>query len=323
MLSITVLIPTYRRIADLERCLEALKRQERAPDEVLVTVRDIDTETWTFLREYHTQPLNLKILKVEVPGVIAAMNLALSSFTSDIIASTDDDASPHPDWLLRMEEWFLSDPKIGGVGGRDWQYVGDRIKEPGEREIVGQVQWFGRVIGNHHLGVGEAQEVDVLKGVNMAFRRSAIGDLTFDERLQGSGAQVHFELAFTLKLRRQGWKLIYDPKVAVDHYPAQRFDEDGRDQFNPIAQCNTVHNETLALLDYLSGIQQPVFLLWSILIGTRGSMGLLQWLRFVMSDRTSSGENLRSTLRGRWAGWQTWKRLKSSPNFKVPVGATK
>lgn len=323
MLSITVLIPTYRRTADLERCLEALKCQERSPNEVLVTVRDIDAETWLFLDQYNSKPLNLKVLKVEVPGVIAAMNTALSSFTSDVIASTDDDASPHPDWLIRIEKWFMSDPKIGGVGGRDWQYVGDRIKEPGEQEIVGQVQWFGRVIGNHHLGVGNAQEVDVLKGVNMAFRRSAIGNLTFDERLQGTGAQVHFELAFTLQLRRQGWKLIYDPKVAVDHYPAQRFDEDGRDQFNPIAQCNTVHNETLALLDYLPFIQQPIFLVWSVLIGTRGSMGLLQWLRFVPSDRNRSTQNLLSSLRGRREGWQTWKSAKSSQNFKVQVGVSK
>ena len=319
MLSITVLIPTYRRTVDLERCLEALKQQERSPDEILVTVRDIDAETWSFLNHYDAKPLNLKVLKVESPGVIAAMNMGLSSCTSDVIASTDDDASPHPDWLLRMEKWFLSDSKIGGVGGRDWQYVGDRIKELGEREIVGQVQWFGRVIGNHHLGGGDAQEVDVLKGVNMAFRREAIGKLIFDERLQGSGAQVHFELAFTLRLRQQGWKLIYDPKVAVDHYPAQRFDEDGRDQFNPIAQCNTVHNETLALLDYLSGIQQPVFLLWSVLIGTRGAMGLLQWLRFLPGDRIRSTQNFVSSLRGRREGWQTWKTTKSIQNLQVGV----
>lgn len=310
MLSITVLVPTYRRTIDLVRCLDALKQQTRLPNEVLLTVRDIDEETWGFLKSYNPMPLNLKVIEVNVPGVIAAMNAALAQFTSDVIASTDDDAAPHPDWLVRMEEWFLSDRKIGGVGGRDWQYVGDNIKEPGERDVVGKVQWFGRVIGNHHLGVGEAREVDVLKGVNMAYRREAIGDLTFDERLQGTGAQVHFELAFTLQLRRKGWKLIYDPKVAVDHYPAQRFDQDGRDQFNPAAQCNTVHNETLALLDYLPIIQQPIFIFWSLFVGTRGSMGLVQWLRFLPNKGSIATQNLLASSRGRYEGWQTWKTLK-------------
>ncbi|RAG65491.1 hypothetical protein DN536_36710, partial [Burkholderia multivorans] len=28
---------------------------------------------------------------------------------------------------------------------------------------------------------------------------------------------------------RAGWKLMYDPAIAVDHYPAERFDDDRRD----------------------------------------------------------------------------------------------
>ena len=243
-MKISVVVPTYCRPKDLSRCLEALKQQTRPADEILVTVRDSDTETWTFLNAYDPQSLPLKILSVSVPGVVAAMNAGWSKVEGDIIASTDDDAAPHPDWLARIEAHFLSDPQIGGVGGRDWQYQGTELKKNSERQVVGKVQWFGRVIGNHHRGVGKAREVDVLKGVNMSFRRQAIRGLRFDERMRGTGAQVNFELAFTLALRRIGWKLIYDPTVAVDHYIAQRFDEDQRGQFNEIAHVNRVHNET-------------------------------------------------------------------------------
>ena len=42
---ITVLIPTYHRTRDLARCLEALEDQTRAPDEILLVVRDTDSET--------------------------------------------------------------------------------------------------------------------------------------------------------------------------------------------------------------------------------------------------------------------------------------
>lgn len=45
-MNISVLIPTYRRPKDLARCLEALKKQKRVPDEVLVIVRNTDAETW-------------------------------------------------------------------------------------------------------------------------------------------------------------------------------------------------------------------------------------------------------------------------------------
>lgn len=307
MLSISVLIPTYRRVHDLERCLNAIQHQTCLPNEVLVTIRNTDSETWEFFKTYDVGNLNLRTLSIEIPGVVAAMNAGIQAYTSDIIVSTDDDGEPHCDWLERLVVHF-ADPQVAGVGGRDWQYVGDRIKELGECETVGKVQWFGRVIGNHHFGIGPAREVDVLKGVNMGFRRSAIAGLSFDERMRGTGAQAHFELAFTLKLRKQHWKLIYDPAVAVNHYPAQRFDEDGRDQFNTVARINAVHNQTLAILDYLEGFSRPVFIFWCLLIGTRESMGLIQWLRFLPSEGLLAGVKYWASLQGLWQGYQSWRQ---------------
>ncbi|MGI8501337.1 MAG: glycosyltransferase family 2 protein, partial [Hassallia sp.] len=68
MTSITVLIPTYRRPLDLVRCLEALKKQTRQADEVLVVVRDTDAETWTFLQTFNLDSLPLRTVTVKVPG---------------------------------------------------------------------------------------------------------------------------------------------------------------------------------------------------------------------------------------------------------------
>ena len=309
MLTISVVIPSYRRPKDLARCLDALKKQKRPADEILVVVRDTDTETWTFVQTLNPAFLPLRTATVSVSGVVAAMNAGMDAACGDIIAFTDDDAAPHSDWLERIETHFLSDTNIGGVGGRDWVYHGTQLEE-GERQLVGQVQWFGRVIGEHHLGVGEAREVDVLKGVNMSFRRSAIGQMHFDPRMRGTGAQVHFELAFSLSLKRAGWKLIYDPKVAVDHYPAQRFDEDQRNRFNDIALINAVHNETLVLLEHLPPAQRTAFLIWATLVGTRDSLGFLQGLRFLPKERALAGQKLLASLRGRWQAWDTWQHCK-------------
>ncbi|BAY23476.1 glycosyl transferase family protein [Calothrix sp. NIES-2100] len=227
----------------------------------------------------------------------------------DIVSITDDDAAPHPDWLEKINTHFICDRRLGGVGGRDWIHQGKQLLDD-SRQIVGKLQWFGRVIGNHHLGVGEPREVDILKGVNMSFRQEAIAQLRFDERMRGTGAQVHFEMAFTLALKRAGWKLIYDPQVAVDHYPAQRFDEDQRHNFNEIAFLNLVHNETLVLLENLPPLRRGVFLLWAILVGTRDSLGLVQWFRLLPSQGQLAGKKLWASLRGRWQGWQTHHKFK-------------
>ncbi|MEI2583151.1 glycosyltransferase family 2 protein [Scytonema sp. PRP1] len=299
----TVLIPTYRRPQDLSRCLQGLLEQTKPPFQVIVVVRDIDADTWQFLEGFQESKLPLHTVKVTVGGVVAALNAGLEAVEGDTVSITDDDAAPRPDWLERISAHFMSDTRIGGVGGRDWIHQGDKLLDD-SCEVVGELQWFGRVIGNHHLGVGEPREVDVLKGVNMSFRTSAIGGLRFDERMRGTGAQVHFEMAFTLALKRAGWKMIYDPAVAVDHYPAQRFDEDQRNSFNEIAWINLVHNETLVLLEHLPPIRRVFFLLWAILVGTRDSLGFVQWLRLLPREGKLAGQKWLASIRGRWQAWQ-------------------
>lgn len=313
---ITVLIPTYRRPQELERCLAALQKQTRLGDEILVIVRNTDVTTQSFLGTFNSKPLPLTMIEVTVPGVVAALNAGLKKVQGDIVAITDDDAAPHADWLARIETQFLSDARIGGVGGRDWIYHGREL-EIGTHKTVGKVQWFGRVIGNHHLGVGEAREVDFLKGANMSFRREAIAGLRFDERMRGTGAQINNEMAFCFALKRAGWKLVYDPKIAVNHYPAKRFDEDQRRQFHKIAWTNKVHNETLALLEHLSFLKRTVFIVWSLLLGTRDGLGFLQWLRFLLQKDSLASQKLLASLQGRWEGWLTWQQGEVKQQFTM------
>ena len=315
MMKITVAIPTYRRPQDLVRCLEALKKQNRQADEVIVVVRDIDTATWDFLATYESSPLPIKTATVTITGVVAAMNAGLKSAQGDIIVYTDDDAAPHPDWLERIEPYY-TDETVGGVGGRDYVYEGETFRDEGKAATtVGKLQWFGRQIGNHHIGIGEAREVDLLKGVNMSFRRTAIEKIGFDSRMKGTGAQVHFEMSCCLSLKRAGWKLIYDPQITVNHHHAQRFDEDLRGKFNYLATSNQVHNETLILLDNIIGIQKIAYVLWALLIGTRTSRGIVQLIRFLPQEKLLAVQKLRATLDGRWQAWQSWRKYGNQESF--------
>lgn len=284
--------------------MRALKAQLMVPDEIIVIRREGDTKTEILLQAWERE-LPLAQIIVNVPGQVAALNAGLDSASGDIVAITDDDTVPHPEWLQLIEAHFQRDPGLGGLGGRDWVYAGDRV-EVGTRQTVGKVRWSGKVIGNHHLGAGGPREVDVLKGANMSYRREAIREIRFDENLLGSGAQVHNDMAFSLAVKGAGWRLTYDPAVAVDHHPAPRFDEDQRAQFNRVALHNAVYNETLALLNYLSPGRRIAFAGWSILVGKRVTPGLLHTLLALTDDRKAA-EKLITTLTGRREGWRTWR----------------
>lgn len=302
-MKISVIVPTYRRTEDLKRCLEAIKRQTKPVDQLIVTVRDTDQETWDFFKTYDKGELPLEIATVTVTGVIAALNMGLTAATGDVFIVTDDDAEAFPDWLAKIAQHFIDDPTVGAVGGKDVLYENGVLKD-GESAVVGKLQWFGRPIGNHSQGVGKAREVDLLKGVNMSGRRSALGDLKFDERMLGKGAQVHYEMSFCLAMKRAGWKVIYDPKILVNHFRAQRFDEDQRYVFNPTANFNQVYNETIVLLDHYQGGQRFIFVLWSILIGTRSARGLIQMLRFLPKEGKVSVGRWKAAMKGRWRAWK-------------------
>ena len=246
--------------------------------------------------------------------MIAAMTVALAACRGEIIALTDDDAEPRPDWTERLRVAF-DDPRVGGVGGRDWQPL-----ERTDRAAVGLVQWFGRVIGNHHLGAGPPREVDVLKGVNLAVRAALLKAVGFDARLRGAGAQMFWELALCLPIRRAGWRLIYDPAIGVDHRIGIRHDADQRHRgvFAAAPQVDAVHNETLALLEHLGGLRRLSFLAWALLVGTGIEPGVLQIPRLTLAGEREVIAKWRSTLSGRLAGVATWREAGMDAARRIP-----
>jgi cellulose synthase/poly-beta-1,6-N-acetylglucosamine synthase-like glycosyltransferase len=304
-MKITVLVPTFRRPDDLTRCLAALERQQRVPDEIVVVARPDDAATHACLREHLAAGrLPLAIAAVEAAGQVAALNRGLDAATGDVIAITDDDAAPHVDWLQRIEAHFAGDPQIGAVGGRDWVHEKGTVLTD-SRPLVGKLTPSGKIIGNHHLGVGEAREVDMLKGANMSYRRAAIQHIRFDTRLRGAGAQVHNDMAFSMSVKNAGWKLLYDPRVAVDHFPAERHDDDRRDAQTLNAVTNAAYNLHLILRAQLKPLHRETAWWWYTLVGTRVYPGMVHALLALTSKR---GRTRLSRWRAVRAGAQQARR---------------
>jgi glycosyltransferase involved in cell wall biosynthesis len=291
---LTVLVPTYKRPDYLENCLKGVAAQNRPPDEVVVTVREDDAETFTVLERWR-EVLPVREVILSFPGVIAALNAGCTDAKGDIVCLTDDDAVPRPDWLERIENTFLSDDRIGAVGGMDILRAGGDIPTS-YTEQVGRIMPFGRVVGNHHAGKGPLREVDHLKGVNMSWRVSAAGKKPFITDLRGSGAQVFFELAFCFRLEREGWKIVYDPAILVDHYVAVRFDEDNRAYRTIKALADATFNFYLALLrERRLGAKRSAALIWAGWIGTRAMPGRLRNLLFIFRKDLHGKDIARAT----------------------------
>jgi len=305
--SIGVLICSYRRPTILLRGLAGLAAQTRRPDDVMVVARHDDTATLAALGARPADGLPLRVITVTRPGTVHALNTGLAACRTDVLAITDDDTVPHSDWLARILAHFVADPALGGLGGRDWCHDGARFDDRTAAE-VGRLRWFGRSIGNHHLGVGAPRAVDFLKGANASYRAAVFAQARFDTRLRGAGVQPFEDSTFALTVRLAGWKLLYDPLVAVDHYAARR--DEPRQYVDIAAVKDTAglldfgYNEVISLWRALSPVGRAAYMAWSFLVGTGVSPGLVQALRYTPRLGGGSWRRFWAVQRGKAAGYR-------------------
>jgi hypothetical protein len=151
----------------------------------------------------------------------------------------------------------------------------------------------------------------------MSFRTSAIQGVRFDTRLRGAGAQVGNELLFSLEVRRRGWQLLYDPEVAVDHFPAKRFDEDARSARSLNAIYDAAFNDTLTVLEHFPLPKRLLYWLFSLGFGSQDLPGIGQCLRL---SRHNPGiwRRLPYVVRGRLAA----RRVAGRPSVEAAGSIT-
>jgi cellulose synthase/poly-beta-1,6-N-acetylglucosamine synthase-like glycosyltransferase len=298
---LAVIIPSFRRPDGLRRCLASLDAQTLRPAEIVVGVREGDAPTLAVITACAARGLPVRGVTTRTPGVIAAMTAALSGVGSacTITALLDDDATAWPDYCARIVAAFGAEARLGGFGGRDWQ-----PRERGTAAPVGIVQWFGRVIGNHHLGAGAARAVDLLKGACCAYRTAPLRDVGFGTHLRGVGSQWGWELRVGLAMQARGWRLVYDPALGVDHHiePRQVDDQYHRGIFKADELIVAASNETAILLEFLPWWRRAAFLLWAVLVGTRMLPGFLQLPRLLLLGEGLRWREFAATMRGRFDG---------------------
>jgi hypothetical protein len=294
---------------------------------VIVVVHVADHESRAYVHERQGGWPELMLTLVERGGVVVAQNRGLMLAGGSIVAFCDDDAIPYPDWADRLIATFARDDRIAAVGGRDVIQIdggvfGAEALRGWRRALgappVGQIQWWGRMTGNHHRADARACDVDVLKGVNMAFRRSQVIGLGFDERLQGKGAIVHHELSICLPLRRRGLRVVYDPTILVAHRPEVRAAGDHRTDVRPEVVAVLSHNETLSILDYFVLPRRVVFMAWAFIVGTGEAPGIAVLLRdLVVAGRPGAWSRFAAAQRGRLRAWRTHR---TNPRASLAVG---
>jgi GT2 family glycosyltransferase len=218
--TLDVVICTYNRAADLDRCLDALGRQRAVEASWGVTVIDNNcTDRTAEVVEAHRLRGRIPGLSRRVEprqGLTPARQNGTRESRADWVAFVDDDCLVAPDWVAAAARFARAHPEAGGFGGRvrpDWGLGGGAAPAHLDRHA-----WLFAA-----QDLGDApREVESLVGAGVVLNRRALeevgwvaepylADRTGLGHVSGGDVEICFRLAAA------GRKLWYVPSMRIDH----------------------------------------------------------------------------------------------------------
>lgn len=220
MVRLDVVICTYNRAADLDRCLHVLRRQT-APQDWRVTVVDNNSSdaTPTVVNNHASAgalPALTRVFEPK-PGLTAARQRAMRDSDADWIAFVDDDCLLRPGWVAGALATVAAHPDAGGIGGRVLPNWG--------RPAPAHLARNGWLFAEQDLGAAPC-EVHSLVGAGMILSRLALNRTGWTERPLlsdriGRGFVSGGDVEISLRLRAAGFALRYVPALILDHIIAR------------------------------------------------------------------------------------------------------
>lgn len=194
---VSIVIPAYNAAATLDECLTACTHQSYSDLEIIV-VDDGSTDATSVIAHSYCVHLVLQ----EQCGPAAARNTGVAASHGDIIAFTDSDCVPHPDWIER-----LIAPLTGEVAAAGGTYGIANPESALARLIHAEI-----MLRHAHFG----GRVDFVGSYNAAIRRDVFEALHgFDTDFKAASAEDN-DLCY--RLADAGHAIAFVRDAVVDHF---------------------------------------------------------------------------------------------------------
>ena len=229
-LTITAIIPTFRRGPYLVNTLKSMAEQTEPADEILVLDQTplAEHEAWVidFLKEGHAEG-KFCWIQLDEAAVSKARNQAIEVTNCDILLYLDDDIIPDPE-LIRLHRYHFADPAVhavvGSVTTNRLTHFHPAPKDFRERTYVEQAFTYSNRFDSPMENIG------FMCGGNFSVRRSAILAVGgWDEHIINYG-----DRDLGIRLNDEGYRIDYDPAATILHLAAPMGGTRLSDTTNPI-----------------------------------------------------------------------------------------
>lgn len=197
---VSVVVCSYNGGATLGPCLKALQLQSY-PDYEIIVVDDGSTD--------HTQEVlshfpEFRVITQQNLGLSVARNRGIEASLGSVVAFTDSDCMPDPDWLYYLIQ-TLETEGSAAVGGPN-------ISPPATQWIQAAV---AAAPGSPSHVLFDDRRAEHVPGCNMAFRKEALEQIGgFDPLYRKAGDDVDV----CWKLLDLGYQIAFSPAAVVWHH---------------------------------------------------------------------------------------------------------
>ncbi len=197
-MKISVVIPAYNEAGLLPDCLEALSKQTRTADEIIVVDNNSTDDTADIARKYGAQ-----VISETRQGIMPATCTGLDYATGDVIARCDADSIVPTDWLATIAKQMQNDSELVAITGPGYFYGVNRLS-------ARAAQWW--YMKAYTLLVGSALANRPLFGSNFAIRRSCWQQV--QKSVHRDRSDIHDDMDISMHIDPT-CRIVYDPSLAV------------------------------------------------------------------------------------------------------------
>jgi len=217
----SIIVPTFNRPGQLTTCLQALTRLDypRARFEVIVVDDGSESPVEAAVSSFCNQ-LNITLITQPHSGPAIARNKGATHAKGELLALTDDDCIPIPDWLKALAMRFCETPDHM-IGGRTLNVLPDNLYSTASHFIIGYLYSYynaksdqARFFTSNNLAL-TADRFHRIGGFNPSFPHAAAEDREFCDRWL-----------------RNGYRMTYAPEVLIYHAHRLTLHSFCRQQFN-------------------------------------------------------------------------------------------
>ena len=154
----------------------------------------------------------VRYARAPVPGQGRARNVGIAHSRGQILAFTDDDCYPRPDYLRALVEVF-EEHRVGFVGGRVV------LHDPTDARVcVKDVETALEIAPHRFVPAG------VMHGANMAVLREVVNMIGGFDPLLGPGTPcvAGDDIEYVARAAWAGWSGRYDPRPVVAHHHGRK-----------------------------------------------------------------------------------------------------